>query len=116
MKLNPPSFVSKEKSYERWKTEVKAWEMVTDVPQAKRGIAVALSLPENDSSRVREQVFEEISIDDLGKDDGLKTLLKFMDSKLGKDDMEDSLEKYEEFKNCKRTKNQKITDFILEFE
>ena len=29
--------------------------------------------------------------------------------------MEDSLEKYEEFKNCKRSKNQKIIEFILEF-
>ena len=30
--------------------------------------------------------------------------------------MEDSLEKYEEFKNCKRSKNQKIAEFISEFE
>ena len=39
-----------------------------------------------------------------------------MDLKLGKEDLEDSLEKYEEFKNCKRSKNQKITEFIMEFE
>ena len=40
-----------------------------------------------------------------------------MDLKLGKEDLEDSLEKYEEFlKDCKRSKNQKITEFILESE
>ena len=39
-----------------------------------------------------------------------------MDLKLGKEDLEDSLENYEEFKNCKSSKNQKITEFILEFE
>ena len=116
MKLNPPSFVSNEKTYERWKTEIKAWELVTDVPQAKRGTVIALSLPDNDSSKIREQVFEELSIDDLGKETGLKILLDFMDLKLGKEDLEDSLEKYEEFKNYKRSKNQKITEFIIEFE
>ena len=100
MKLNPPSFVGNEKTYERWKIEIKAWELVTDVPQAKRGIAIALSLPDNDSSMIREQVFEELSIDDLGKETGLKILFDFMDLKLGKEDLEDSLEKYEEFKNC----------------
>ena len=56
MKLNPPSFVSNEKMYERvrWKTEIKAWELVTDLPKAKRGIAIALSLPDNDRSKIRE--------------------------------------------------------------
>ena len=39
-----------------------------------------------------------------------------MDLKLGKEDLENSLENYEEFKNCKSSKNQKITEFILEFE
>ena len=62
MKLNLPSFISKEKTLKRQKTQVKACDLVTDVPKAKRGIAIALSLPENDSSRIREQ---EISIDDL---------------------------------------------------
>ena len=54
LKLSPPRFVSNEKTYERWKTKVKAWELVTDVPKAKRGIAIALSLPDNDSSKIRE--------------------------------------------------------------
>ena len=102
--------------YERWKTEIKAWELVTDVPNAKRGIAIALSLPDNDSSKIREQVFEEIPIDDLIKETGIKTLSDFMDLKLGKEDLEDSSEKYEDIKNCKRSKHQNITEFILEFE
>ena len=39
-----------------------------------------------------------------------------MDLKLGKEDLEESIEKYEEFKNCKRSKNKKITEFISGFE
>ena len=80
------------------------------------GIAVALSLPENDKSRIREQVMEEIELATLKADDGLEKLLKFMEGKLGNDTMEDSLEKYEEFKNCRREKDQKISTFIIDFE
>ena len=116
MKLNPPSLVINEETYEWWKTEMKAWGLVTDVPKAKRGIAIALSLLDNDSSKIRDEVFEEISNDDLGKETGIKTLLDLMDLKLSNEDLENSLEKYEEFKNCKRSKNQKITEFISEFE
>ena len=83
MKLNPPNCVSNEKTCERWKTEIKEWELVTDVPKAKGGIPIALSLPDNDSSKIREQVFEEISIDVLGKETGIKTLLDFMELRLG---------------------------------
>ena len=39
-----------------------------------------------------------------------------MEKKSGKDDMEDCLEKYEEFKQCKRESDQKINEFIHEFE
>ena len=100
MRLNPPVFDREEKIFDRWKTEVTLWAEVTDVAKAKMGIAVALSLPENDKSRIREQVMEEIEIATLKTDDGLAKLLEFMEKKLGKDTMEDSLEKYEEFKNC----------------
>lgn len=39
-----------------------------------------------------------------------------MEKKLGKDGMEDNLEKYEEFKNCRREQDQKVGDYIHEFE
>ena len=48
---------------------------------------------------------EEIEIATLKTDTGLAKLLEFMEKKLGKDTMEDSLEKYEEFKNCRREKD-----------
>ena len=76
--------------------------------EKEMGIAFALSLPENVS--VRAQVVESVPFDDLKKEDGFSTLLKFMEKTLGKDDMEDSLEKYEEFKNCTSVADQKISD------
>ena len=116
LKLNPPAFNSKEKTLERWKTQIEMWSEVTELTKSKMGIAVALSLPGHDSTMIHEQVMEEVPLADLKKDGGLKTLLTFMEKKLGKDDMEDCLEKYEEFKQCKRESDQKINEFIHEFE
>ena len=65
MKLNPPHFQKETKSYERYKQELLAWREVTEIDKAKQGIAVALSLPEDDESKIREQVFDEVSIVDL---------------------------------------------------
>ena len=50
----------------------------------KQGVAIAVSLPEDDKSQIREKVFEQISLDDLKKDDGLNTLITFLDSQLTK--------------------------------
>ena len=79
------------------------------------GIAVALSLPENDSTMIPEQVTEEVPLADLNINNinGLKTLLTSMEKKLSKNDMEDCLEKYEELKQCKGESDQKIDVFCF---
>ena len=59
---------------------------------------------------------EEMDKSDLAKEDGLEALLSFMELKLGKDDMQDCLDKYEDFKLFKRKEGQKIGDYIIEFE
>ena len=62
LKLNTPAFNSKEKTFERWKTETEMWSEVTELTKSKMGIAVALSLPEHDSTMIREQVMEEVPL------------------------------------------------------
>ena len=42
LKPNPPAFNSKEKAFERWKTEIEMWSEVTKLTKSKMGIAVAL--------------------------------------------------------------------------
>ena len=49
---NPPVF-RKGKSYERFKQELLAWRKITDLRLDKQGIAVALSLPEDDKSKIQ---------------------------------------------------------------
>ncbi|VDI76728.1 Hypothetical predicted protein [Mytilus galloprovincialis] len=92
-RINLPSF-SKSKSYELYKQELVAWSEITDLDKKKRGIAVALTLPEDDESKIREKVFDQIDLEDLKKDTGFTTLVEILDKHLAKDDLADSLEKF----------------------
>ena len=65
MRLNPPD-LSKCRTYERYRQELKAWQEVTDIPKTKQDIAIALSLPQDSGeSGIREKVFDEIELKDL---------------------------------------------------
>ena len=66
-RINPPS-LEKSKNYERFKQEVLAWKEITDLAKNKQGIAVALSLPEDDEHQIKDKVFDQISIDYLKSD------------------------------------------------
>lgn len=109
-KINPPIF-SKSKSYELYKQELLAWSEITDLDKQKRGVAIALTLPEDDESKIREKVFDQIKLDDLKKDTGFDTLLEFLDKHLA-----DSLEKFEEFEDLKRAEGQTINEYIAVFD
>ena len=79
-RIDPPSL--RTKAYELYRKELLAWREVTDPGKDKQGVATALPLPEDDKTQIREKVFEQISLDDLKKEDGLDTLITFLDSHL----------------------------------
>lgn len=114
-KISPPTF-SKSKSYELYKQELSAWNEITEIDKKKRGIAIALTLPENDESQIREKVFDQLQLDDLKKDDGLETLIKFLDKHLAKDDLADSLDKFEDFEDFSRSEGQSVIEYIAMFD
>ena len=93
---NPPIF-NKSKNYERFRQELLAWREITDLKEDKQGIAIALTLPEDDESQIREKVFDQIPIDNLKSADVLNVLLNFLDQHLAKDDLSDSPEMFEDF-------------------
>ena len=110
MRIDPPKLGSK--TNEIYRQELLAWREVTELRKEKQGIAIALSLQENYKTQIREKVFEPIPIDDLMEDDGLYTLIVFLDDHLKKDDLADSLEKLDEFKDFQRKSDMSITEYI----
>ena len=64
LRIRPPDLAAS--TYERYCLELKAWEKVTEVVAEKRGVAVALSLPQTyEGIRIRDLVFNEVDIDKL---------------------------------------------------
>ena len=86
------------------------------VPKKKQGIAIALTLPEDHESGIREKVFDEMLLEELHSDAGFTKLVEFLDVKLGKDDLTDSLEKFEDFENFKRDSEQTVMEYISRFD
>lgn len=113
MRINPPTFGD---NYERYKQELLAWREVTDLAKEKRGIAIALTLPENHPCKLREKVFDEIDLKELKAEKGLDVLIAFLDTHLKVDDLSDCFDKYEHFEECKRVEGQSMNDFIAEYD
>ena len=108
--IYPPAF-NKTMSNERYKRELLAWKEVTDLSSRKQAIVVALSLPEEDGTHIRDKVFDQLPLEELKKENGLSLLVTFFDKHLAKDDLSDSLEKFTDFENCERREGQTICDF-----
>ena len=111
----PPVF-SEAKPYARWIEEVKAWQEVTALAKEKHGLAIALTLPEQGAKSIRDKVFSEVSIDELKKDTGVATLIKFMDNVFKKDELSAAYEAYTVFDRYRKPTETTMEEFVIEFE
>jgi hypothetical protein len=66
--------------------------------------------------KIREKVFEELTVDDLSGDDGSDRLIDFMTKHLGKDELEDALQTFEDFEDYQREKHETIDQYISNFD
>lgn len=105
-----------ERSYELFKTEIELWESITDLPDEKRGGAIALSLPDNDKCHLRSTVLEKIDKAKLKDKGGLKVLTELLDELLLDDALEASFRKYEDFRDYQRSNTETINEFCVNFE
>ena len=111
-KVPPPKF-SKEKSFEMYKQEVAMWQFVTETDPTKHALTLILNLPENDP--IREQVLDNCTQVDLKKATGVETYLAYLEKVFGKDDLCDTLDKYKEFRDFKKTDGISMQEYISSF-
>ena len=109
-KINIPTFDTS-MNVEAYEQEVEAWKLVTGTANTKQAIVLILALKEE----LRQHIWENLSRDDLNKENGVTTYLKYLKDNYGKDDLLDSLERYRDFRDCRRQDGQTISDFIAEF-
>ena len=115
--VTPPG-LNECKTYEAFKRKLSAWESITELPKTKRGNLVALSLPYQSKfgNNLRERLFEHLNQEELNSEDGLDKVIEFLDKELGKDAVEDVIEKWDQFDSCRRGAGQSLEDFVSDFE
>ena len=117
VKLPIPKFDAKTKRYERYIQEVEAWCSVnTGIEEKQKAVVLALSLPDTDESGVKDKLFNDISLADLSKEDGVKVFIEFMDGLFKKDDLSETYERYVQFDRFQKIASQNIDEFIIEFD
>ena len=116
IKLEPPTFVSAKKSYESYRRQLTTWMVASCVEKKRQALVVALSLPEEDESNIKEKVFSELDTDALNHDEGMKRLLDFFDKRFLKDLFVEAYQKYQKWNGLTRKVDQKVEDFISDYE
>ena len=113
---DPPEFNS-ETPYEQYKLELDAWIAVTDVPKAKWGQYVALSLPANDPSDIRNKVFTSLMKEKkLDGDQGYTNLIAFLDEEFQVDEIVGVFNVFETFEAHKKESGVSMKRYISDFE
>ena len=119
----PIPILTEEKNYERYKLELTCWLKLGEVAKSKQGVAVALSLPEKHSSKIKDKVFNEMTIEQLSEEEdaetqtraGIDQLIDLLDKHLRKDDLSDVFDKYLDFEKYYRT-IESVQEFTAEFD
>ena len=106
-----PPTLGPETAYDSWKSEIAMWRLVTDLKPEKQALAVTLSL----AGQARQKALE-ISVDDLNKDTGMKTLLEALDKIFLADEVDLAYAAYTRFDQFKKCDEMTMVEYINEYE
>ena len=114
--LATPSLTAK-KNYDFYKREVEMWEAVTETEPEKRGILLALALPDDHPHDLKNKVMgNQLGLEQLKGDQGVKNLVKFLDKIYKKDQFIELFEAYRKLERFKREKGESVEKYILDFD
>ena len=113
--LEPPAFISSSKKFAEYKKDLLRWSRLTSVKPELQAEMVVYRL-EGHPTNIKEKIVTQLGDDLEGDVDGITKLLDFLETVYGEDDMADAYDKYVEFKNKKRKKDEPIQAFIADWE
>ena len=109
----PPPF-SENIPYSRYINELKCWDKISKLESKEKGLAVALSLPQD--SDIRDKVFSEMTPDDLNVEDGLTKLITFLDGIYKKEEIATVYEAWSKFDKLCRKSGETMEHYLREFD
>ena len=109
--LKVPPEMRPDLTYAEWKREVKVWERGTPIEKKKQGLALAWRLKGN----VRKTIFQEVDIDQMDCNDGVKHVLAALDKIFTKDTAQAGLLALDSLIEYRRPSRMSIKQFLIEF-
>ena len=109
--IHTPPVLDQIEEIGKWLRESAIWGCVTDIEPKKQGPAVYLSLPDKICKSCND-----VSVQDLNKDNGLNVLINKIKSLYAKDMNALAFMAYDKFENFRRSDDMNIIDYINEFE
>ena len=98
--------------YTAWKEELKIWENFTEIPKAKQGGALFLSLP--NPSNARDAVLE-LGAASINTENGVELITKKLDTIYLKDKNILTYQAWKTFINFKRPQNMNMCNYAIEY-
>lgn len=102
------------KPYSRWVDEIKVWQTVTELEKKKQGPAIGLNLPEIEGT-IRNKVFAFSFSTPNSVNNGVVTLIAFIDAIYKKDELSAAYEAYTDFDRYKRVSWVSMENYVMEF-
>lgn len=99
------------KSYSDWKKLIEIWTELTSLDKKKQGPALVLTL----EGKAQEAALE-LSSEEISSETGVTIILRRLDKVFEKDKLTEKFNAIEKFESYKRTKENKIRDFLVEFD
>ena len=113
--IEPPSFISENKSFDTYKKDLERWAVLTTLPADKQALLVVHYL-DGDPSGIKEKIDEAIEEDTLRSANGIKALIEFFEKIYKKDAVDTAYEAFEKFVYFKRPEEMKMKEYVVEFE
>ena len=113
--LEPPAFVSDDKSYAEYKVDLQRWSRICGVEKKLQAEMVVYRL-DGHPSRIKEKVNTQLGTKLEDNDEGMKELIAFLDGIYLKDTMADAWDKFCEFSYFVKRSEQSMSEFIAEWE
>ena len=110
MSMAPPAF-TKDTNYEKWKTKLEMWQLVTSSAKDKEGPTLFLVLDDNTQEALSETPNAQINCDN-----GVKNILVILDKLYLKDKTQAATEALEAFFSYTRDPCMSIKEYINEFD
>ena len=107
-----PPVLKSNGNYSAWKHQIEAWELLTDIPEEKRALAVYLQGLEGDY----KDVVSKIELADLNKKGGVKVIIELLNRYCDSQKSHKQYEVYERVHDFRRGRGENLQTALLRFE